>query len=735
MCIIAYNGASTPKFTVPASVTVKVNPLTPSLSLSNTLIDQGQSILFTANVPQNDIGPYTYNFIVFNSVSGNVIANQLDENVVLGSDSFLWPSYNTLSSNALLANVAVTDSNSMIYSSSSYHIGYNFTPTVSITPSSNAIMAGQTESYLVSVSGGTGPYTVELYNITGGYQQGRNAIVRYNSFNTISFITSATGTFRFNVIGTDIGTSTPYVFNSASSIITVQPSSSSGGGGTGGGEGGGGGGGSEKPTIAKGADDCYLISNVSQLNEFNITAGSEKFEVTENFVSPNEAGVVINGHSYLLQPNTTYNITGSPSATVSLLNISYLPIRDIITLQVCGTPTVPEPQIALTYIPIYVTVPMGGSILSHIDLQNIGQDTESVNLSIGEYPNMLTLSTNTAVLKPGGTLSIQVMFGSYQNTTPGRYTIPLNITALSSTGIVTTQTEYLTFDVGVQNRSNFTYTNQVDLVNSTSAATGILQISAPQNKSVSNITVRTIIPPTVANSLSQIVAYGLDNNKTITNGTYVINWYISSIPGGQSVYAYYTIVKPENTSDFNQIHQGFVSLPLTVQSKVLRITDVVIPTFYTNSTNRIKVDALYTGKAAQKVSFSLTSSSNVTIYNSTQAFMVQPDHYVDTSFIVLTGQEGGTLLMNLSASTAGASLYYPLSVIVFPKPQETITFSTIPQRIYSTSLDVVALGILAVLLIIVFLLVLIAKLKKKGKGSETMKSGKAAKKAGSNKTI
>ena len=55
-------------------------------------------------------GPYTYNYLVFNSVTNKVVANQLYTSVPSTSNSFLWHVPSGLSGNVISANVIVTDS-------------------------------------------------------------------------------------------------------------------------------------------------------------------------------------------------------------------------------------------------------------------------------------------------------------------------------------------------------------------------------------------------------------------------------------------------------------------------------------------------------------------------------------------------------------------------------------------------------------------------------------------------
>ena len=115
-------------------------PTTPSLTLSNSLIDQGQSILFTATFSFST-GPYTYNYQIVNSVTGATIANQLYPAVVGTTNTFLWtPQANLYSANTFKANVIVKDAHPTTTNSIYSPIGYNsalITPSIS---ASNTIM-------------------------------------------------------------------------------------------------------------------------------------------------------------------------------------------------------------------------------------------------------------------------------------------------------------------------------------------------------------------------------------------------------------------------------------------------------------------------------------------------------------------------------------------------------------------------------------------------------------------
>ncbi|MGD0632629.1 MAG: hypothetical protein ABR987_25165, partial [Terracidiphilus sp.] len=135
---------------------------------------------------------------------------------------------------------------------------------------------------------------------------------------------------------------------------TIPQSGGSGGGGGGGGGGGsagavgagGGGGGSSKPIVTKVSDGNvtgYIISNIAQLNSFNLTFSNKSVNITENYVTPTSAGVTVNRNvSYALNINQTNLIApGRNNTYLKLLNISYIPIEQTITLYVYSVKNAP----------------------------------------------------------------------------------------------------------------------------------------------------------------------------------------------------------------------------------------------------------------------------------------------------------------------------------------------------------------------------------------------------------
>lgn len=687
--------------TVPATVRVTTNPF---LYLSNSLIDQGQSILFTATAPVGSAGPFSYNYLIFNSANGTIVANELYTNVASATNTFFWTSSaNIPATNTLVANVVTIDSNSITENSIAAQIGYNALPVITLTPSLTIINAGQTETYTVSVTGGTAPFDIELYNVSGTSQQGHNVIIQSSGgTNSISFITSVIGTFTYNAIATDDGTSAIYVFNSSNSTITVQSGvSKTGGGGGGGGVTGGGGGlgGPSIPTVIRTNSTCFVATNIAEYNTFdlNLTTG---LKVTENFINPDGAGVTVNGQLYTLSVNSTYRILNS-TVSIRLINVSYLPIQHTVSLQICSIQQAPVPQAALTYKPIYVTAQPGETLLSQLDLQNPGSTPESVSLNVGSNQSLIVLSTNNIDLSAHENVSIQLMFQSAQNAKPGTYDIPIDIISTIN-GTKTERTIEIIFVIQNKTVNLPSYSSQIGIANYTTnytnIATGIIKISSPSNFSISNVSLKTTMPLPVANSISQIIAYGLNNNVSVVNGNYLINWYISYIPAGQSVYAYYTVVRPSNEVSLTQIKNKFGTLPPNQKQNILKLINIIVPVFYANSTDYVSVYVLYKGIVTQRVIFTLNTTQGVTVLNSPQIANASPNQIINKTFAIAVPQElKGPLILNLSVRTAGGNLSYILPIGILPSTISTTIIQKQPPYVPIT-IDILIIVIAALII-------------------------------------
>ena len=597
-----------------------INPaLTPSNAplASNALINQGQTEIITGTGLVGGMPPYTYNWLVsFNGGSytqtastqcdtpyGAVEANtpitcNFVTNIITLTGTYNYElqfednaptpaTINTVSSNIITlspsnrGNVTINlNSNSITY--------LNYTDT-------NVIMGISSNTAAIS--------NVILSNLTSSHQPPTNySKILVFSFNVITSANiSVTATIRypcsiqastitpFKLFSNDSWVpitpfSTQYVHTAdgsvctvsftvppdptigifyktyatttATSSITIAPPGSSGGGG------GGGGGGPSGPVVNQTSSSCYTITNIATLNTFNVTFIGEIFKVTENFISPNEAGITINRNNYTLSVGAISNIYNS-SATVRLSAISYLPIEHTITLEICSSQIAFNPQTTFTYIPVYATVQRGHEILSQIDMQNLGGSPEYINLSVTNHTNLLSLSAKSLFVEPNQSISDELMLQANMSTPVGTYYIPIKIVSTTTASYTNTQTRYIT--LVVQNRTDgHPYVSSIiSIMNYTDSASGIIQISSPSNNSVSNITLKTVMPISIAKNISEIIPYGLTNNKTIVNNSYVISWSISYIPAGQSVYAYFTILTSPPLSSIVKIGRSSPNCRIT----------------------------------------------------------------------------------------------------------------------------------------------------------------------------
>ncbi|MDE1834191.1 MAG: YncE family protein, partial [Candidatus Micrarchaeota archaeon] len=193
---------------------LQINPslATPSIADSNTpeVADNQYELLSayeTGGTP-----PYTYNFIVYNSVTKIQVANMLTT-----SNTFLWQvTGNT--GNTINANVSVSDSATTSYEANSIH-----TSTITVvnsmlaagllSESNTAIDNGQFSTLYAGPSGGAPPYTINFFS------QADCMGASIGSGNSVTLNPSSSTTYSYNVVDS---AATPYVACSQSNTITVN---------------------------------------------------------------------------------------------------------------------------------------------------------------------------------------------------------------------------------------------------------------------------------------------------------------------------------------------------------------------------------------------------------------------------------------------------------------------------------------------------------------------------------
>ena len=233
---IIYSGVPTVN-SINSEVTVSpslgVPTLTPSPSLPSSQ-GNGNTMTFTATAT-GGTSPYTYNYLITNTVTGNLVANMLFTNVASTTNSFAWTIPGADIGNTVEANVIVTDSAYSPETANSVKSGILTitytplsTPVLSSCPSSPILDVGQTASCTITVSGGVAPYTYNWLisnSITGAIVANMLFTGVPSTSNTFSYTAvsadTSNGPLAFNVVVTD---SHPITINSVySSAFTVNP--------------------------------------------------------------------------------------------------------------------------------------------------------------------------------------------------------------------------------------------------------------------------------------------------------------------------------------------------------------------------------------------------------------------------------------------------------------------------------------------------------------------------------
>ena len=127
------------------------------------MLAMGQTLSIASyEAPGTGTLPYTYNFIVFNTVSNTIVANQLG-----AAAASQYYKCAIISNSPLMANVIVTDSASSPTSKNSINT-FNIIVIVGVSMTANALLdSGQNETLQATATGLVSPYTVNFYNATG----------------------------------------------------------------------------------------------------------------------------------------------------------------------------------------------------------------------------------------------------------------------------------------------------------------------------------------------------------------------------------------------------------------------------------------------------------------------------------------------------------------------------------------------------------------------------------------
>ncbi|MGD0728648.1 MAG: PQQ-binding-like beta-propeller repeat protein [Candidatus Micrarchaeaceae archaeon] len=241
--------------TIPATTTIPQNTNSIlsyiSLTASNTVLDAGQIETLTVRTAnsttpnltvQIDVGHSFYSFYFVNGqtglpsapiygINGKLCSNI--EELIIATCTFKEAIGNfSYGVGAQSSSRSVNSTPIKVNVYGDYNNTNGNVPIVTITPSSNSLTLNRTETFTIAVTGGIGPFNVQIYNVSNksNFLVGSVFLNSSNNYsNTIQFkIINMTGTYAFRATATDTGTNLPFQFNSTKNLISITTQASTG---------------------------------------------------------------------------------------------------------------------------------------------------------------------------------------------------------------------------------------------------------------------------------------------------------------------------------------------------------------------------------------------------------------------------------------------------------------------------------------------------------------------------
>ncbi len=385
--------------------------------------------------------------------------------------------------------------------------------------------------------------------------------------------------------------------------------------------------------------------------------------------------------------SVSYTVVAPPPTGTSTGSTSVLSNGGLIG----STPSVAAMQyVDVEFMPLLTQVSSGSSSLAPIVLRNaLGQD-ELIELSIpAAYRSIASLYNGSVdpeqirvTIPPGQSATATVDFSPPNGTSIGTYIIPVNATTLVGNAIVNSTVLHVVFRIYNSSQSLSGITSQLDLLDNGTVAEGDVQLAAYAG--IKNATLETMLPVSIAANESDVSAYGIPNNVSTRDGYYVIDWYVENLTKGSTAIAYFEITDPNPALLALPIQTTLTERSAVNSSSLLTALSVTLPEFYTNSTNQLSIDLLYTGTSAQDVYLYLVGPPGVAIENSSRTVRASPNELLVSKFNVFTNSSPGTLLFYAYAITAGANVTYTLPVRVVQRQAQLSQSSPVGAVISST---------------------------------------------------
>lgn len=421
-----------------------------------------------------------------------------------------------------------------------------------------------------------------------------------------------------------------------------------------------------------------------------------------------EANVTYSSNNALVKTSdsTTYVVKGRSSSVGPAPTTSGGVVSQIRKSQLVSS----IPNVNIVSSPLYISTTSGQAVMSILGFQGSVSGNTTVFMQVPkEYSGILSLSADSMRLSENETQYVQMMFNPV-SISPGTYLIPLNITEIAPNGNSANKTEYFEFVSYSQKTLSSSLpvlvSQQVQIINSSSAAQTTITITSLSNATITNATLYTSIPLSVGN-LSQISAYGLPNNITATNLGYTIKWSIPMLLPNEPIYTYYNIKKPNDQLSLSRIQNIFTAPSTATKSSILDVIGIKAPILYQNSSGVIEVSALYTGTSDSQIKCALSNIQDMTVPNPALYINATPNELVNCDFNIMAKNITGTFPLMLTIYVQGFEYNESVPVVILPSQINSVSSYSSNYSILSFlgtyEPELISGGIIALIIIVIFI--------------------------------
>ena len=432
----------------------------------------------------------------------------------------------------------------------------------------------------------------------------------------------------------------------------------------------------------------------------NVTSLPGKYHV--------EANVTYSSNNALVKTSdsTTYVVKGRSSSVGPAPTTSGGVVSQIGKSQLVSS----IPNVNIVSSPLYISTTSGQAVMSILGFQGSVSGNTTVFMQVPkEYSDILSLSADSMRLSENETQYVQMMFNPV-SISPGTYLIPLNITEIAPNGNRANKTEYFEFVSYSQKTLSSSLpvlvSQQVQIINSSSAAQTTITITSLSNATITNATLYTSIPLSVGN-LSQISAYGLPNNITATNLGYTIKWSIPALLPNEPIYTYYNIKKPNDQLSLSRIQNIFTAPSTATKSSILDVIGIKAPILYQNSSGVIEASVLYTGTSDSQIKCALSNIQDMTVPNPALYINATPNELVNCDFNIMAKNITGTFPLMLTIYVQGFEYNESVPVVILPSQINSVSSYSSNYSILSFlgtyEPELISGGIIALIIIVIFI--------------------------------